>query len=74
MVATRPLYRPTPARRSSRPDRLASLWFRHRWLAQRPTALALELSSRCYLLRLQAEALETEAAALQALLLLPAAA
>ncbi|GAA4374897.1 helix-turn-helix domain-containing protein [Hymenobacter koreensis] len=43
-------------------------WQRHRWLAQRPTALPPHLSARYHLLRLQAEALETEAAALRALL------
>ncbi|OON69687.1 helix-turn-helix domain-containing protein [Hymenobacter sp. CRA2] len=43
-------------------------WFRHRWLDQRCTALPPDLSARYHLLRLQAEALEAEAAALQALL------
>jgi hypothetical protein len=43
-------------------------WYRHRWLDQRPTTLAPDQSAHYYLLRLQAEALETEAAALTALL------
>jgi transcriptional regulator with XRE-family HTH domain len=43
-------------------------WHRHRWLARRPTALPPARSARYHLLRLQAEALEAEAAALQALL------
>jgi transcriptional regulator with XRE-family HTH domain len=42
--------------------------YRHRWLARRPTALWPEQSAQYHLLRLQAEALETEAAALQLLL------
>ncbi len=44
------------------------VWFRHRWLARRPVALPPPLSARYHLLRLQAEALEAEAAALAALL------
>jgi DNA-binding XRE family transcriptional regulator len=43
-------------------------WHRHRWLAQRPTALPPDLSARYHLLRLQAEVLDAEAAALAALL------
>jgi DNA-binding XRE family transcriptional regulator len=43
-------------------------WFRHRWLSQRLTALPADQSARYHLLRLQAEALEAEAAALAALL------
>lgn len=43
-------------------------WFRHRWLAQRPVALPPPLSARYHLLRLQAEALEAEAAGLAELL------
>ncbi|WP_162550064.1 helix-turn-helix domain-containing protein [Hymenobacter nivis] len=43
-------------------------WHRHRWLDQRPPALPPDLSARYHLLRLQAEALEAEAAALAALL------
>ncbi|WP_400190463.1 helix-turn-helix domain-containing protein [Hymenobacter sp. B81] len=43
-------------------------WFRHRWLALRPTTLPADLSAQYHLLRLQAEALETEAAALDQLL------
>ena len=43
-------------------------WHRHRWLAQRPTALPPAASARYHLLRLRAEALEAEAAALAALL------
>ncbi|GAA3946566.1 hypothetical protein [Hymenobacter algoricola] len=43
-------------------------WHRHRWLDQRPTVLPPHLSARYHLLRLQAEALEAEAAALAALL------
>lgn len=43
-------------------------WFRHQWLDHRPTALRSDQSARYHLLRLQAEALETEAAALQELL------
>ncbi|UOQ51808.1 hypothetical protein [Hymenobacter cellulosivorans] len=43
-------------------------WFRHRWLTRHSGALSPELSARYHLLRLQAKALETEAAALQALL------
>lgn len=43
-------------------------WHRHRWLDQRPLALPPDLSARHHLLRLQAEALEAEAAALAALL------
>lgn len=43
-------------------------WHRHRWLDQRPTALPPDLSARYHLLRLRAEALEAEAAALAALL------
>lgn len=44
-------------------------WHRHLWLDQRPLALPPDLSARYHLLRLQAEALEAEAAALAALLL-----
>jgi hypothetical protein len=44
------------------------VWHRHRWLDKRPTALPPDLSARYHLLRLQAEALEAEAAALAALL------
>ncbi|MDB5268869.1 MAG: hypothetical protein JWP58_1909, partial [Hymenobacter sp.] len=44
------------------------VWYRWRWLEQRPTALAPAEAARYHLLRLQAEALETEAAALAALL------
>ena len=40
------------------------VWHRHRWLTQRPTALPPDLSARYHLLRLQAEALEAEVAAL----------
>ncbi|GAB3833140.1 hypothetical protein [Hymenobacter jeollabukensis] len=47
-------------------------WFRHRWLAIREPALRSDLSARYHLLRLRAEALETEAAALQELLAGPA--
>ncbi|RTQ45606.1 hypothetical protein EJV47_24250 [Hymenobacter gummosus] len=43
-------------------------WFRHRWLGEYFTALPADLSAQYHLLRLQAEALETEAAALQQLL------
>ncbi len=43
-------------------------WFRHRWLDLRPTALRPDLSARYHLLRLQAEALEAEAAGLTDLL------
>ncbi|GAB3837684.1 helix-turn-helix domain-containing protein [Hymenobacter jeollabukensis] len=43
-------------------------WYRHRWLDLRPTALPPDLSAQYHLWRLQAEALETEAAALRALL------
>ena len=43
-------------------------WYRWRWLEQRPTALAPAEAARYHLLRLQAEALETEAAALAQLL------
>jgi len=43
-------------------------WFRHRWLAARPTALPPAASARYHLLRLQAEALEAEAGALAGLL------
>jgi transcriptional regulator with XRE-family HTH domain len=43
-------------------------WHRHRWLAQRPTALPPDCSARYHLLRLQAEALDAEATALAALL------
>ncbi|WP_187632216.1 hypothetical protein [Hymenobacter lutimineralis] len=43
-------------------------WHRHRWLDQRPTALPPHQSARYHLLRLRAEALEAEAAALQGLL------
>ena len=43
-------------------------WFRHRWLDRRPTTLPPALSARYHLLRLQAEALEAEAAGLAALL------
>jgi transcriptional regulator with XRE-family HTH domain len=43
-------------------------WYRHRWLDQRPTALTPDQSARYHLLRLQAEALETETAALRELL------
>jgi DNA-binding XRE family transcriptional regulator len=43
-------------------------WHRHRWLDQRPTTLPPDQSARYHLLRLQAEALEAEAAALAALL------
>ncbi|AMR28512.1 hypothetical protein A0257_16370 [Hymenobacter psoromatis] len=39
-------------------------WHRHRWLDQRPTTLPPDLSAHYHLLRLQAEALEAEAAAL----------
>jgi DNA-binding XRE family transcriptional regulator len=44
------------------------VWHRRRWLDQRPTALPPDLSARYHLLRLRAEALEAEAAALAALL------
>jgi len=44
------------------------IWHRHRWLDQRPTALPPDLSARYHLLRLRAEVLEAEAAALAALL------
>ncbi|WP_046243369.1 helix-turn-helix domain-containing protein [Hymenobacter terrenus] len=47
------------------------VWYRWRWLAERPTALSPDLSARYHLLRLQAEALETEAAALERLLARP---
>jgi transcriptional regulator with XRE-family HTH domain len=43
-------------------------WYRWRWLEQRPTRLSPADSARYHLLRLQAEALETEAAALETLL------
>ena len=43
-------------------------WHRHRWLDQRLTQLPPDLSARYHLLRLRAEALEAEAAALAALL------
>lgn len=43
-------------------------WFRHRWLDHRSTTLRADQSAQYHLLRLQAEALETEAAALQELL------
>ncbi|MBT9394318.1 helix-turn-helix domain-containing protein [Hymenobacter sp. NST-14] len=43
-------------------------WHRHRWLAARPTRLPPDLSARYHLLRLRAEALEAEAAALAGLL------
>lgn len=43
-------------------------WFRHRWLDIREPALTSDLSAQYHLLRLRAEALETEAAALRALL------
>lgn len=43
-------------------------WFRHRWLDEYFTALPADLSAQYHLLRLRAEALETEAAALQGLL------
>jgi transcriptional regulator with XRE-family HTH domain len=43
-------------------------WYRWRWLEQRPTALSPAEAARYHLLRLQAEALETEAAALVVLL------
>ncbi|MDB5268251.1 MAG: hypothetical protein JWP58_1291, partial [Hymenobacter sp.] len=43
-------------------------WYRWRWLAERPTALSPTESARYHLLRLQAEALENEAAALARLL------
>ncbi|MDO7875290.1 helix-turn-helix transcriptional regulator [Hymenobacter sp. ASUV-10] len=43
-------------------------WYRHRWLAQRPTTLPPAASARYHLLRLRAEALEAEAGALAALL------
>jgi transcriptional regulator with XRE-family HTH domain len=43
-------------------------WHRHRWLSQRPTALPPDLSARYHLLRLQAEVLDAEAAALAGLL------
>jgi transcriptional regulator with XRE-family HTH domain len=43
-------------------------WYRWRWLLSRPLALPPDLSTRYHLLRLRAEALETEAAALAALL------
>ncbi|MFD2786288.1 hypothetical protein ACFSX6_12545 [Hymenobacter rubripertinctus] len=45
-------------------------WYRHRWLERRPTQLPPDLSARYHLLRLRAEALEAEAAALAALLTL----
>lgn len=47
-------------------------WHRHRWLDRRPTTLPPALSARYHLLRLQAEALEAEAAGLAALLPPPA--
>ncbi|MCC2547077.1 helix-turn-helix transcriptional regulator [Hymenobacter sp. BT175] len=43
-------------------------WFRHRWLDLRRPVLPPDLSARYHLLRLQAEALEAEAAALASLL------
>lgn len=43
-------------------------WYRHRWLGHRATALPPARSARYHLLRLQAEVLEAEATALQALL------
>ncbi|WP_156176023.1 helix-turn-helix domain-containing protein [Hymenobacter terrenus] len=49
------------------------VWYRWRWLADRPTELPPSLSARYHLLRLQAEALEMEAAALEQLLERPAA-
>lgn len=53
----------------SRANRAAWLnWFRHRWLDIREPALPSDLSAQYHLLRLRAEALETEAAALQRLL------
>ncbi|QHJ09362.1 hypothetical protein [Hymenobacter busanensis] len=62
-----------PAAPAAEPDATADWagwhnWFRHRWLDKRPTALPSHQSARYHLLRLQTEALETEAAALQALL------
>ncbi len=59
-----PALPPGPARRVA-----FRTWFRWRWLALRPTTLPPDLSTRYHLRRLQAEALETEAAALAALLL-----
>lgn len=44
------------------------VWYRHRWLEQRPTTLPPGLAARYHLLRLRAEALEAEAAALVSLL------
>ena len=44
------------------------VWYRWRWLEQRPTTLSPAESARYHLLRLQAEALKTEATALQRLL------
>ena len=49
------------------------VWYRWRWLEQRPTQLPPADSARYHLLRLQAEALETEAAALEVLLAGPKA-
>ena len=43
------------------------VWYRWRWLAECPTALPPGPAARYHLLRLQAEAFETEAAALVAL-------
>ncbi|TGE16450.1 helix-turn-helix domain-containing protein [Hymenobacter elongatus] len=43
-------------------------WYRRHWLLARPTALPPAASARYHLLRLQAEALETAAAALLVLL------
>ncbi len=57
---------PDPAAPGGWPTYVA--WFRRRWLATRPTALPPDASARHHLLRLQAEGLETEAAALAALL------
>lgn len=54
---------PGPARRAA-----FATWFRWRWLALRPTALPPDLSAAYHLRRLQAEAYETEAAALATLL------
>jgi transcriptional regulator with XRE-family HTH domain len=47
------------------------VWYRWRWLEERPTALPPDQAARYHLLRLQAEALETEADALARLLAEP---
>ncbi|GAA3939875.1 hypothetical protein GCM10022406_24900 [Hymenobacter algoricola] len=62
-----------PTDPGAEPDSVAAwpawhTWFRHRWLDRRPGTLDPDQSAAYHLLRLRAEALETEAAALQALL------